>query len=329
MNNPPLLSIILPTYNRAELLPRAIESVLDQSFCDWELIIWDDGSTDNTRSVAESYEDSRISYYYAENQGVASARNRAIERAHSTYLAFLDSDDAWHPEKLSKQIACFKSHPEIDTLFTDFLNINLSNNIHENNFQSNQQAMKSLVSLPMDEYLFIIQSGFLKSLASGNYIATDTVMIRRSSLTTPKPFNENLRNSEDFELWWRLGLAGIKFAYLDQILMTRYKPTNSLSSASPLSIQSQINALDLCANASVKANRSDLIPYLHSPYRNAWQNMITACAQAGDKIGMLHAFQRSLIYGFRPGAVRLLLEGFYTLVRLGSKPSFADQEDHQ
>ncbi len=309
--NKPQISIILPTFNRAELLPRAIESVLSQSFYDWELIIWDDGSTDNTKSVVESYEDSRISYYYAKNQGVAYARNRAIEQAHGTYLAFLDSDDAWHPEKLLKQIACFKSHPEIDILFTDFLNFNLSNNIHENNFQSHQHVMKSLVSLRMDEHLFIIHSGFLKSLASGNYIATDTVMLQRSSLTTSEPFNENLRNSEDFELWWRLGLAGLKFAYLDQVLMTRYKPVNSLSSASVINIQNQINALDLCAIASVKAHRSDSVPYLHSPYRNAWQNMIIACAQAGDRSGMFNAFQRSLSYGFQLGTLRLLLHGLW------------------
>lgn len=98
----PFFSIILPTYNRAHFLPKAIESVLAQTFDDWELVIVDDGSTDNTKEVVVSYKDPRIIYIYQENQERSAARNNGIIHAKGEYICFLDSDDYYLPEKLSK-----------------------------------------------------------------------------------------------------------------------------------------------------------------------------------------------------------------------------------
>ena len=119
-----LVSIVLPTYNRADLLGRAIDSVVAQTYAHWELIVWDDGSTDETRRVVDRYSDPRIQYLRGTNHGAAYARNRAIEASGGEYLAFLDSDDEWNADKLWLEAAALTSHPEIDVLFSDFLNVN-------------------------------------------------------------------------------------------------------------------------------------------------------------------------------------------------------------
>ncbi len=97
-----MISIVTPTFNRAHLLPRMIESVLHQTFKDWELIIMDDGSTDNTREVITAYKDKRIKFFDNENSGAADKRNRGVEKAEGGYLIFLDSDDEVKPNWLAE-----------------------------------------------------------------------------------------------------------------------------------------------------------------------------------------------------------------------------------
>lgn len=100
-----MISVVIPTYNRAELTKRAAQSVLSQTYKDIELIIVDDGSSDNTAEVVASLNDSRVRYVYQENSGACVARNNGIEHASGEYIAFHDSDDIWHADKLEKQIA--------------------------------------------------------------------------------------------------------------------------------------------------------------------------------------------------------------------------------
>lgn len=99
-----LVSVIIPTYNRASFLKEAIESVLGQSYEYFELIIVDDGSTDDTKQLVQSFKDKRISYFYQENKGVSQARNLGIKKSQGEVIAFLDSDDFWLKDKLKKQI---------------------------------------------------------------------------------------------------------------------------------------------------------------------------------------------------------------------------------
>jgi glycosyltransferase involved in cell wall biosynthesis len=105
----PSVSIIIPTYNRAHMLLKAIQSVLNQTYQDFEVIMVDDGSTNNTEEVVRNLRDERIQYFQHEkNRGVAVSRNTGIQVANSKYIAFLDSDDEWFPTKLEKQVNRFK-----------------------------------------------------------------------------------------------------------------------------------------------------------------------------------------------------------------------------
>ena len=306
MESSTLVSVILPTYNRAKLLPRAIKSVLAQTYTNWELIVWDDGSTDNTREIINSYNDVRLKYYYDKNHGVSYARNRAINISQGKYLAFLDSDDQWVDEKLSTQVEVMNSHPHIDVLFTDFLNIDIAKKTKYLVFERYLSAMKLLDVERIDDGLFIIKDGFLESLAVENFIATDSVILRRELLERTGCFTEGLRNFEDFELWWRMGLSGVCFAYLSKFYVTRYKPSGSLSSAGILTRENNIMGLDICLQGTLEKGRIDLVPCLKRLYRNAWQNQIPLYGGNGDRKGMLNAFFQTFRYGFNLGSFRLL-----------------------
>lgn len=122
----PTVSVILPTFNRAHLLGRAIKSVLKQTYLNFELIVVDDGSTDNTEEVVNGFNDIRIKYIkYKTNKGAAVARNTGIKLARGKYIAFQDSDDEWLPQKLEKQLKIFETAPqEFDVVYTDMLRVN-------------------------------------------------------------------------------------------------------------------------------------------------------------------------------------------------------------
>lgn len=121
----PTVSIIIPTYNRARLVGRAIQSALDQTYQDFEVIVIDDGSTDNTEEIVKSINDPRIRYVrHSENRGGSAARNTGIKVAHGEYIAFLDSDDEWLPEKLQHQLKILReADEEVGLVYSGFVRV--------------------------------------------------------------------------------------------------------------------------------------------------------------------------------------------------------------
>ena len=117
MNNQPVFSVIIPTYNREKLLKRAIDSIISQTYKNFELIIVDDGSIDHTEELVENYKDDRIIYIYKENGGQNSALNKGIESAKGEYIGFCDSDDSWLSNKLEKHIAKYNSDEDIKVVY--------------------------------------------------------------------------------------------------------------------------------------------------------------------------------------------------------------------
>jgi glycosyltransferase involved in cell wall biosynthesis len=308
-----LISVILPTYNRAEFLRRSIGSVINQSYPFWELIVWDDGSTDDTAEIISAYQDERIRYFYDDNHGAAYARNRAIEVARGEHLAFLDSDDEWRADKLDDQVKAMLDFPEIEVLFSDFQNINTITQKKQRTFEQYSNAMKLLDVKQLSDDIFFVKAGLPESIATANIIATDTIMVRREVIKRVGLFTEELRNSEDFELWWRMGMDGVCFAYINKVYLTRYKPPNSLSSQSILTYKNHLKALDICLKTAINRKRRDLVPYINRPIRNAWMNMIPLYGERGDRKAMLNAFFQSIKYGLTLGAIRLLIESFISV----------------
>lgn len=120
MKDLPLVSVIIPVYNGSQFLEEALQSVYDQTYSNVEIIVVDDGSTDTSSDIVEGF--SEVRYFYQENQGVSVARNTGIQKATGAYIAFLDADDIWMPEKLSIQIEYMLKHPEYRITTTEKVN---------------------------------------------------------------------------------------------------------------------------------------------------------------------------------------------------------------
>jgi len=318
----PLVSIILPTYNRAEWLPRAINSILAQTYPNWELIIWNDGSQDDSEKIIDEYKDSRFYYFFDRNHGMSYALNNAINKAQGEYIAFLDDDDQWTKPKLSYQMDLLTNNPDIDMIFGNFLNINLVSGENGIGFKQNAYAMRQLESRKIDSQAFSIIGNFFRSFCISNFIAFDTVIIRRATVNKVGRFNESLRNGMDFEYWWRMALLDGKMAYTNEIMLKRIKPPGSLSSSSILTYENTIKTLDSCLQESLIRSRKELIPYLNIPYRNTWQNMISYYGKTGEFKQILKAFIQSMKYGFRLGSIRLLVVAIlsYSITNEITKP---------
>ena len=198
----PQVTVILPTWNRAKWLKTSVESVLAQTFQDFELIVVDDASTDSTYEILESYSGKIRTIILTENLGVSAARNKAIEQSDSKWIAFLDSDDYWHAEKLEKQIEQSRLFLTHQIFFTD--EIWYKNGIRVN--PKNRHRKKEG---------WIFQPSLALCL-----MAPSTVMLSRKLLERHGIFDEALPVCEDYDLWLRL-TAYYPVVLLNEKLMTR------------------------------------------------------------------------------------------------------------
>jgi glycosyltransferase involved in cell wall biosynthesis len=292
-----LISIILPTYNRAAWLIKSMGSVINQTYSNWEMIVWDDGSNDNTEEVVKSFHDERIKYYKGFNKGAAFARNRALEKSIGNYIAFLDSDDEWVSDKLGRQVEILDKYPYIDFLFGNYLNIDLSTGVKGLAFDQFELGLHNLQVSLIESTLFAIYQGMPESLFIANFIATDSVLVRKTAVDLAGKFNETLCNAEDLEYWWRMGLHGVNFAYVDDILMVRNKPPDSLSSSSISTNHNSLRALDLCRIEALKNGRANLVKYLMKSYRFNWLMLSQQHAAQKNVKQAITAFFNSLKFG--------------------------------
>lgn len=213
----PKVSVIIPTYNSAHFIIEAVDSVLAQTFTEFEILVIDDGSTDNTKEVlAEKYGDS-IQYFYKENGGVSKARNFGIENAKGKYVAFLDSDDAWIPEKLEKQILALEKNPDKKACYSSFyLCDEKLNPLEINRSERKSDALTDLILI-------------------GNVVATpSTVIAEKGLFEQVGGFDYELSQCADWEMWIRLATK-TEFIYLNEpLLKYRQHGSNMSKNASLL-----------------------------------------------------------------------------------------------
>jgi glycosyltransferase involved in cell wall biosynthesis len=196
------VSVIIPTCNRVETLPRALDSVNNQTFSDWELIVVDDGSTDNTaKIVQQDYPGARL--HLQENGGVSCARNNGVALASGEWIAFLDSDDAWLPEKLELQFSGLSRKPELRISHTDEIWI-------RNGRRVNQPS----------EYAKSGGMIYRRCLALC-CICPSSVLLRRDLFEEIGGFDEAFPACEDYDLWLRI-TAREPVHYIDQALVRKY-----------------------------------------------------------------------------------------------------------
>lgn len=231
----PVVTIVITAYQKARYIARAMESVLDQTFKNFEVIVVDDGSTDDTESIVKSYaeKDQRVRYIYQQNQGPGSARNTGIRHAQSDLIALLDGDDAWLPDKLDLQMKVITTYPEIALLFTNsryISSIDQSSTTHADNYY-HDYVITHFELLPLDQfdsvYLFV-DIDCPEKFALKNVFNLSTVLLRRSAWEAVGGFNELLRGPEDLDFWTRAALKNCRFAYSSHIGAVYYKNETSL-----------------------------------------------------------------------------------------------------
>jgi glycosyltransferase involved in cell wall biosynthesis len=205
-----LVSVIIPTYNSARYLGEAIRSCLGQDYAPIEVIVVDDGSTDDTAHVAGMF-GSRVRYMRQDNAGPSVARNWGIRESNGEYIAFLDADDWWNPSKLARQVACFDADGEVGLVHTDVIEFRET----DKGYNPSKHDRGAIVGYCLDE------------LFRANRVATSSVMIRRECLQSAGVFDESIRAAEDLDLWLRIAKR-YQFAHVDAPLVTyRCHPANS------------------------------------------------------------------------------------------------------
>jgi glycosyltransferase involved in cell wall biosynthesis len=183
----PKVSVIIPTYNRADFIEDAVESVLCQTYKDFEIIIVDDGSTDSTKDVLQKFYN-KIRYIYKNNGGVASARNTGIKHAQGEYIAFLDSDDLWLPERLKFGVRALDADKNIGLFFSDC-----------NRVFNGERASRTYFNDYKPYAGFVFRQLFMQC-----FIPTLTVILRKGCFKKAGMFNEELRSCEDYDMWLRI-----------------------------------------------------------------------------------------------------------------------------
>lgn len=208
----PTVTVIIPTYNRGHVIRRALHSVLHQTYQSLEVIVVDDGSTDNTEAIVESFNDPRILYIRHETkQGAATARNTGIKAASADFIAFQDSDDEWLCEKLERQMAIFRqAGAEVGVVYTGFVRL-------ENNQAS--------YCPPKD---FRKSGNILESLLNGNFVTTQAAVVRKECFQKVGLFDEQLPRLQDWELFIRMAKR-YEFICIDEIFLVVYHSTTSIT----------------------------------------------------------------------------------------------------
>lgn len=187
----PQVSILIPTYNHSQYVLETLDSVFAQTYLDYEIIVINDGSPDDTRQVLQPLvRENRIQYIEQENQGQAAARNRGLALARGKFIAFLDDDDLWPPDKLGWQVAFLQSHPDVAFVSGEVQDID-----------EKGQAIGSQINLP--------KTANFETLFNGNpFISPGQILIRTARLREIGGLNENLWGTDDYDLWFRLAKRG-------------------------------------------------------------------------------------------------------------------------
>ena len=213
MSGGPLVSAVIATYNRAEFLCDAIDSVLSQSYDNIEIQVVDDGSEDGTSEIVQDLYgcDSRIHYFYQSNQGQATARNVGIQNSRGTFIGFLDSDNRWLPDRIQRQVSCLVDNPEIGVVYGDVITID------EKGAEISRDNMTRC-------------SGHItEELLKHNCVSFNTSLVRTTCLRSCGGLNPSIRAADDYDLWLRLS-AITQFQYIAEFFAEYRVMDNQISS---------------------------------------------------------------------------------------------------
>lgn len=300
----PTVSVVIPTYNRAGLIGRAIESVVAQVYQDWEIIVVDDGSTDETATVVRGFAGQlgeRLSYIRQRNAGSSAARNRGIDESRGRFVAFLDSDDEYLPDKLALQLRLFELRPELGFVFGDYAFVGSDGVRHESALAA---AGSPALTLPYDTVsadLHVCPADFFEHLLGEYLIATIVGMVRRDVLGDSIRFPEGLDYAEEWLLYLRVARV-CRVGFVSRPLCIHHHVMGSLARTDP-----RRNTLRL-RDLLLEILRS--FPELTRRQRRIVRaNLARVCRQSGYDAHRL---------GHYVGAARFFLESFRCQAAFGA-----------
>jgi glycosyltransferase involved in cell wall biosynthesis len=325
-----LVSIILPTFNRGYCLRRAINSVLAQSYSDWELIVVDDGSTDNTASLLTHLTDPRIRVFrHPVNKGVAAARNTGLSAARGQWIAFIDSDDTWHPDKLATQLAIVRQEPRVSVLFSDL--IWRRNGVEVFSFVRTLPVFSQLVlNLYTRNYVIIPRRTMYLILLQELPVKPSTLLIHSQAVIHSGSFQERLVSGEDWEFLLRVARY-YDFVYVDRPLVelhvlcdathVRYFTEDKQSFIALLRREQALSRADAEACAAARRGIIGLRKHLYWHYMaaNAWQEAASSCLMGFQETNDFGLLLRAA-WAVRAGLFRAVARRFRRTISLAGVP---------
>jgi len=290
----PCFSVIIPTYNRSQELKRAIESVRSQSLSDFEILVMDDGSTDDTREVVEAFNDPRIIYEWEKNfGGPARPRNRGIAKAKGDWICFLDADDVWLPNKLQ---VCYQYLDEsVDLIYHDLQIIGAPSSFFRRNIRSTRQLKKPVL---------------MDLLVNDNAISNSSSVVRKILFDRIGKIDENIEMiaSEDYNTWLRIASITDKFLYIPKALgLYAVNDTN-------------ISSRDM--SGSVECARKNFMHLLSDSENKKFMHKVKYLT--GRRAFVTHNHKKAknnLIYAFKYGGILIRLKSLYMLAIISVKYS--------
>ena len=192
-----MISVVIPLYNKESQIVETLRSVLQQSFQDFEIVVVNDGSTDDSVTAAESVQDERIRIIHQENAGVSAARNRGIAEARYEFIAFLDADDRWKPDYLQTQFELVQKYPECSVFACNYEFVHADGSVHPTIIRK----------LPFEEENGILSNYFEVASCSHPPMWTSAVMVRKKALLPLGGFPTGIKSGEDLLTWARLACA--------------------------------------------------------------------------------------------------------------------------
>jgi glycosyltransferase involved in cell wall biosynthesis len=240
MSHHPLVSIVTPAFNAGKFICETIQSVRAQTFANWELIVVDDGSTDDTQKAVEPFlTDPRIRLLCQINLGVSLARNAALRVSKGEWIAFLDADDVWFPEKLAQQLSAVELKPAANLVFTNYFIWDGDRDL--------ELRFKNASKFPADQ--------LERRLIFHNLFGMSSVLVRRSVLEEAGEFDQTVAPAEDWDIWLRIADKGLRAVGIDKALL-RYRVWNGNASKNSLRLmQSNVRILQKALQRPVNKHR--------------------------------------------------------------------------
>lgn len=313
MESEPLVSIIIPTYNRVQQLPNAINSVLSQDYENFQIIIVDDGSTDGTRdSIKGQFSDNRIQYYrFEQNRGIGASRNAGVTYAQGEIIAFLDSDDIFLQGKISTQVRLLTKYPHIGLCFCNYFNIDLTSKKKALGFEQTDLGFQSLKVQELETNSWQIIDNLPTALFKRNIVGTSSIMaFNKAIINNVGNYRCDLSGPEDFEFVWRAAVNGLKFAYTTIPLVERYKTNTSITSNSLDFALRYLKALDACEKTANEAKQPEHLSLINTARQKTWVTLIRNYAIRGQQREALNAYRESLRFGSSVTGFSYLIAAF-------------------